>query len=133
MRILFVCIGNAIRSQMAEGFARTYGCGKVTPGSCGLNPAMRVDPKAISVMKDIGINIEDHFSKPIQMMAGVQFDLVVNISGHSLPVKFDAPVMKWDVADPIGKSEDEFRKTRDLIQKLTLQLINETLHSSKTT
>lgn len=125
MRILFVCIGNAIRSQMAEGFAREYSAGKVTPASCGLSPAMRVDPKAVAAMEDIGIKIKDHFPKPIQMLARTEFDLVVNISGHSLPVPFSCPVRTWEVADPVGKSEDEFRKARDLIQKLTLQLVNE--------
>ena len=125
MKILFVCIGNAIRSQMAEGFARSYGNDQVIPASCGLHPAMTIDPKTVAVMSDIGIDVKDQFSKPIQMMAKMEFDLVVNISGHQLPVAFQAPVRKWDIPDPVGKSEEEFRKTRDLIQKFTLQLLDE--------
>lgn len=109
---------------MAEGFARTYGRGAITPASAGLSPAMRVDPNAIKVMSDIGIDIGEHFPKPVEMMARMQFDLIVNISGHSLPVPFSAPVHVWEIADPVGRSEDEFRKARDLIQKLTIQLID---------
>lgn len=110
---------------MAEGFARTYGRGLVTPASAGLSPAMRVDSNAIRAMSDVGIDIEEQFPKPIEMMARMQFDLIVNISGYSLPVPVSAPVHVWEVADPVGRSEDEFRKARDLIQKLTIQLIDE--------
>lgn len=130
-RILFVCIGNAVRSQMAEGFARTYGHETVKPASCGLAPAMRVDPKAVKVMEDIGINITEHFPKPFDMMASIPFDLIVNISGHPLPTPVSCPIKAWDVTDPVGRTEEEYRKARDLIQRLTMQLLEEVSAASE--
>jgi arsenate reductase len=124
-RVLFVCIGNAIRSQMAEGFARILGRDIVVPASAGVSPAARLDPLAAEIMDDIGIDISGHFPKHAAAMTRTPFDLIVNISGHELPPGFSAPVIEWEVADPIGLPEEEYRRTRDRIQKLTLRLIDE--------
>lgn len=125
-RLLFVCVGNAVRSQMAEGFARAYGWDCVAPASAGLTPATRVDPTAAKLMADIGIDIGEHFSKHYQAFSRMEFDLIVNISGHQLPGPAPkSPVMHWDVEDPVGESEERYREARDLLQKLTLGLVDE--------
>ncbi|MDX2180867.1 MAG: hypothetical protein SFV18_14820 [Bryobacteraceae bacterium] len=124
-RVLFVCVGNAIRSQMAEGFARVYGRGLVAPASAGVAPATRIDPRTVQLMDEIGIDVSEHFPKHAAAMTRLPFELIVNISGHDLPKGFTAPAIEWEVADPIGQSEEEYRRTRDRIQRLTLKLVDE--------
>jgi arsenate reductase len=123
-KILFVCYGNAIRSQMAEGFARVYGRGFAAPASCGLHPAPGVDPRTILVMEEVGIDVSEAFPKPYSALAKVPFDWVVNISGLPLPESPVGRVAEWDVADPVGGPDDEYRRTRDRIQKLTLEFLD---------
>jgi arsenate reductase len=124
-RVLFVCLGNAVRSQMAEGFARVYGRDVVVAASAGLTPAVNTDPAAIRVMADIGSSIAESFPKLFGPMLKMDFDLIVNISGRALPGKITAPVIEWPVVDPVGGPEEEYRKTRDLLQRLTLHLVDE--------
>lgn len=124
-RVLFVCIGNAVRSQMAEGFAKTYGRDIVTPASAGLAPAASVDPTAARLMADIGIDISEQFSKHFLPMTRLPFEIVVNISGHPLPAPVSGRVIEWAVDDPVGRSDEDYRRARDLIQKKTLGLIDE--------
>jgi arsenate reductase len=125
-RVLFVCVGNAIRSQMAEGFARTYGFDCVTAASAGVSPAGSIEPTAVRLMDEIGIDISEGFPKHYRTMAErMQFDLIVNMSGRPLPGETKLPVREWEVPDPVGKAEDDFRRTRDLVQKLTLKLVAE--------
>ncbi len=123
-RVLFVCLGNAVRSQMAEGFARVYGRDVVVPASAGLTPAVSTDPAAIRMMADIGINISESFPKLFGPMLKMDFDLIVNMSGRTLPGTITAPVIDWPVVDPVGGPDEEYRKTRDLIQRLTLHLVD---------
>lgn len=125
-RVLFVCLGNAVRSQMAEGFARAYGWDVIKPASAGLMPALAVDPTAVRVMEEIGISISDAFPKHFRTLADrLSFDLVVNISGRPLPGGSTAPVQEWEVPDPVGRTDDDYRRARDQIQRLTLTLINQ--------
>jgi protein-tyrosine-phosphatase len=111
---------------MAEGFARAYGRDVAKPASAGLTPALNVDPTAVRMMGEIGISIADAFPKHYRTVADrLTFDLVINISGRPLPGGSAAPVREWEVSDPIGRSEEEYRRARDLIQRLTLTLLNE--------
>ncbi|MCX6597592.1 MAG: hypothetical protein NTV70_14625 [Acidobacteria bacterium] len=123
-RVLFVCLGNAVRSQMAEGFARVYGRDVLVPASAGLTPAVSTDPAAIRMMADIGINISESFPKLFGPMLKMDFDLIVNMSGRALPGEITAPVIDWPVVDPVGRPDEEYRKTRDLLQRLTLHLVD---------
>ena len=76
-----MCIGNACRSQMAEGFARAYGADVDDPASAGLAPAMHVARDTKTAMAEKDIDIRDHFPKAIRHLGRAQFDLVVNMSG----------------------------------------------------
>ena len=80
-RVLFVCIGNSCRSQMAEGFARTYGDDVLIAASAGLAPAFSVAPDTQRAMLEKNIDLRDHFPKSIRHLGRSQFDLVVNMSG----------------------------------------------------
>jgi arsenate reductase len=124
-RVLFVCIGNACRSQMAEGFARTYGSDVVIPASAGLAPAMNVARDTIRVMAEKDIDIRDHFPKTIRHLGRSQFDLVINMSGSEIPAAqvADATVVEWDVADPVFMKYEDHCKVRDEIEILVMKLI----------
>ena len=91
-RVLFVCIGNCCRSQMAEGFARQHGAGVLTAESAGLRPAGIVVDETIRTMAEKNVDISDHFSKPLRPNQANRFDLVVNMSGLRLPDSIRAPV-----------------------------------------
>src|ERR1700681_1166513 len=79
-RVLFVCIGNACRSQMAEAFARAYGSDVVTAHSAGLAPASAVPPLTRQVLAEKNVPTEGQFPKGLTMLTGEPFDLVVNLS-----------------------------------------------------
>jgi arsenate reductase (thioredoxin) len=120
-RVLFVCVGNACRSQMAEGFAHTYGKDVMTPHSAGLAPAMAVPAETRQTMAEKNIDISAQFPKPVSLFPGGYFDLVVNISGYPIPGHPTA--VEWKVNDPIGGSDELYRATRDQIEQLVMKLI----------
>jgi arsenate reductase len=132
-RILFICIGNACRSQMAEGFARAYGPDVITPASAGLAPAMGVVRDTKKVMAEKNIDISDHFPKAIRHLGRAQFDLVVNMSGMEIPeaVALKVPVIDWDVEDPVLMEYEDHCKIRDQIEKLVMKLILDLREESK--
>ena len=122
-RVLFVCIGNACRSQMAEAFARAYGSDVLVPASAGLAPASRVAPDTIDAMNEKGIDLRDHFPKAIRHLGRVEFDLAINMSGEPLPDAIRCEVRSWDVEDPVYLSYDDHCVVRDEIEKLVMSLI----------
>jgi arsenate reductase (thioredoxin) len=124
-RILFVCIGNACRSQMAEGFARTYGSDAIVAASAGLHPATRVAPDTIKAMDAKGIDLRDHFPKAIRHLGRSQFDMVINMSGMEVPPVGEAKVRDWDVPDPVFMKFADHCEVRDTIERLVMELILE--------
>ena len=122
-RVLFVCVGNACRSQMAEGFARAYGSDVIVPASAGLSPAFVVAPDTLKAMLVKNVDLHDHFPKHLQHMARLQFDLVVNMSGHLLPELPGTHIIEWEVPDPISMSYDEHCEVRDEIERLVMKLV----------
>jgi arsenate reductase len=134
VRVMFLCTGNACRSQMAEGFARTMGRGQVESYSAGVSPAGYIHPKAIAVMKEAGMDISRQESKGIDYDLLVKMDIVVTLCGNAeatCPVT--PPMIKrlhWPIEDPVGArgTEDEvmteFRKTRDEIKARVADLID---------
>jgi arsenate reductase len=124
-RVLFVCIGNSCRSQMAEGFARAYGQGFWEVESAGLMPAIIIAPLTRRVMDEKQINLGEQFPKPLDWVRPETFDLVVNLCGCTLPETLQVPIRNWDVDDPIGRSEKVYRKVRDEIEGLVRALLEE--------
>jgi arsenate reductase (thioredoxin) len=120
-RVLFVCLGNACRSQMAEGFARAYVKDVMTAESAGLVPAMVVPEETRQIMAEKNIDISAQFPKPVSLFPRNHFDLVLNISGH--PIGEYPRAVEWKVNDPIGGSPEQYRATRDRIEQLVMNLI----------
>lgn len=124
MRVLVLCTGNSCRSQMAEGFFRQFGKGEVEAASAGVSPGS-VNPNAIAVMKEVGIDISGHTSDPIEKYVDDEWDYVVTVCDNA---KERCPVfpkaknsLHWpfdDPADAEGTDEEvlgEFRRVRDEI------------------
>jgi arsenate reductase len=123
-RVLFVCIGNSCRSQMAEGFARTYGSDVIEASSAGTAPATIVAEGTLRAMREKNIDLNAAFPKPLDysgLAAGV--DLIVNMSGRALPLNLPTRVETWDVRDPIGCSEEVFRQVAAEIERRVMSLI----------
>jgi arsenate reductase len=123
-RVLFVCIGNSCRSQMAEGFARAYGGDVLLAASAGVAPALMVAADTRRAMKEKNISLDDHFPKRLEQLARARFDLIVNMSGVELPESLGT-IRTWKVRDPIGTPYDAHCAVRDEIEKLVMDLILE--------
>jgi arsenate reductase len=125
-RVLFVCIGNSCRSQMAEAFARAYGSDCIVASSAGLRPASMIAPDTMRAMAEKHIDIAEHFPKSLKYLERAEFDLVVNMSGKVLPTTFgNAKLVEWYVQDPIGMEYDEHCQVRNQIARLVMELILE--------
>src|SRR5690242_5592487 len=87
VRIVFVCVENSNRSQMAEAFARIHGAGRVEAFSAGSRPSGRVNPKAVAAMQEIGYDLTQHRSKSLADLAGTEFDVAVTMGcGDECPL-----------------------------------------------
>ena len=124
-RVLFVCYGNACRSQMAEGFARAYGADVMIPASVGLAPASRVHPTTLRAMEEKNIDLRDHFPKGLRQLGRATFDLVVNMTGGFLPPEFKWRVVDWEVADPVLMDYEDHCEVRDEIEDKVMKLVVE--------
>lgn len=114
MKVLFVCVENSCRSQMAEGFARAAGA---TAYSAGSKPSGKVNETAIAVMKERGIDLSSHASKGIEALPETGWDFVVSMGcGDACPCVPAKTRLDWAIPDPKGKPIEEFRVIRDLIE-----------------
>jgi arsenate reductase (thioredoxin) len=132
-RVLFLCIGNACRSQMAEAFARAYGSDVMLASSAGFAPAQRVPDDTIRAMQEKNLNVREQIPKSISDLSGAQFDLIINMSGYPLPQGNGTPLRDWDVPDPIVMNYDEHCQVRDQIEMLVMKLILELRRDQKQT
>jgi protein-tyrosine-phosphatase len=122
--VLFVCIGNSCRSQMAEAFARAYGGDIMEVQSAGVSPATYIAPLTKQTLSELNLTIDDHFPKSMDLMRRQHFDVVVNMSG--IPVGLPgARVIEWTVPDPIGQKESYYRTVATQIEGLVMRLIME--------
>ena len=124
-RVLFVCIGNSCRSQMAEAFAHALGGDVVIPASAGLAPAFGVAPDTIRAMEEKDIVLRDHFPKSLQNLARIRFDVVVNMCQRPLPEDTPGRRLEWEIPDPIGMTYQEHCQVRDEIERKVVELIEE--------
>ncbi|MEE8638387.1 MAG: arsenate reductase ArsC [Candidatus Margulisiibacteriota bacterium] len=116
-KILFACIGNCCRSQMAEGFAKKLAGDKFEIYSAGTKPAGFVHPDAIAVMKELGIDISPHYSKGFDQVPAKEFDYVVTMGcSKTCPVVPTKEKIDWEIEDPIGQPIEVFRRVRDDIK-----------------
>lgn len=116
-RVLFVCVENSNRSQMAEAFARLHGFGRIEAASAGSRPSGRINPKAIEAMRERGYDLTTHSSKGLAEFNGTQVDVAVTMGcGDECPLVVAKQRVDWQIPDPRDMSPDQFRAVRDLIE-----------------
>jgi arsenate reductase (thioredoxin) len=122
--LLFVCIENSNRSQMAEAFARIHGGAAVASYSSGSRPSGIVNPKAIAAMGEIGYDLSKHGSKSLTEIPDVEYDAVVTMGcGDACPFVRAKLRDDWQIPDPKHMPPEEFRKVRDLIESKVKALL----------
>ena len=125
--VLFVCVQNSCRSQMAEGFARTLGQGVVEPYSAGSKPSGEVNQDAIAVMREKDIDITGQSSKGFADLPLKQVDYLVTMGcKDTCPIFPTVKQLDWQLDDPAGLPIEEFRRVRDEIELKVTELIGET-------
>jgi arsenate reductase len=124
MKILFVCVENSNRSQMAEAFARMHGEGKVEAFSAGSRPSGKVNPKAIAAMEELGYDLTKHTSKGLEEFNGQEIDVAVTMGcGDECPLVLTRERVDWKIPDPREMTPEQFREVRDLIEAKVRELI----------
>lgn len=119
-KILFVCVENAGRSQIAEAFFKKHRPSGFQPISAGIKPALRVNPIVIQAMKEVGIDIENNSPQNISQQMIDEVEITVNMGcmdKESCPALFLNDVEDWQIQDPKGKSIEGVREIRDQIEQ----------------
>jgi len=115
-RILFVCVENSNRSQMAEAFTKIHGDERFTADSAGSRPSGKINPRAVESMKELGYDLSQHRSKSLDDVKENKYDAVVTMGcGDACP---NIPADRredWQIPDPREMNPDQFRSVRDLI------------------
>ena len=124
-RSLFVCVENSNRSQMAEGFARMLGEGKIEAHSSGSRPSGKVNPRAIQFMAEMGYNLGTHTSKGLDTFNGTPVEVAVTMGcGDSCPMVNAKRREEWQIPDPKELPDEGFRQIRDLIRDKVKALLD---------
>lgn len=117
-RILFVCVENSCRSQIAEAFARIHGGREVEVYSAGSRPSGAVNPKAVESLRELGYDLAKHQSKSLAGVPDVEYDFVATMGcGDECPWVRARHREDWQIPDPKDLPREEFRLTRDLIEQ----------------
>ncbi len=126
-KILFVCVENANRSQMAEAFAKMVGGDEVEAYSAGSNPSGKINLKAVISMKELGYDLSSQQSKSLEEVKQfAPFDAVVTMGcGDACPWMSAKRFIDWEIPDPKEMNEADFRKVRDVIKERVKKLLKE--------
>ncbi len=117
-KVLFVCVENSCRSQIAEAFARMHGGDDVEAYSSGSRPSGVVNPKAIETMREIGYDLATHTSKSLDEISDVTYDFVATMGcGDECPFIRASVREDWQIPDPKNMPSEEFRLVRDEIER----------------
>ena len=131
-RILFVCIENSCRSQIAEAWAKNLGKDIVEAYSAGSKPSGVVNPMSVVVMGEVGIDISKNGSKGFDDLPVKSFDYAVTLGcGDKCPFVSAKDHVEWGIEDPKGKGLEGFRKTRDEIKEKVKELIAKIIKEGK--
>jgi len=116
-RVLFVCVENSNRSQLAEAFARIRSGEWIEAYSAGSRPSGQINPKAIEAMRELGYDLTRHGSKSMSDIPNIEYDLVATMGcGDECPFVRAKRHEDWNIPDPKELSPEEYRKVRDLIE-----------------
>jgi len=122
--ILFVCIENSNRSQMAQAFANMLGGKNIDTFSAGSKPSGVINPKAIASMKKLGYDLTTHDSKSLDDIPDIEYDYVVTMGcGDACPWVKAKHREDWNIPDPRNMEPEEFNKVRDLIREKVIALL----------
>ena len=125
-RVLFVCVENSNRSQMAEAFARIHGGEEIEAYSAGSRPSGVVNPKAIEAMRELGYDLSSHASKSLAQIPAVEYDFVVTMGcGDACPHVRAKLRDDWSIPEPKHLPPDEFRAVRDLIEQKVIAMLEQ--------
>jgi protein-tyrosine-phosphatase len=124
-KVVFICVENSNRSQMAEAFARLHGAGKVEAHSAGSRPSGRINPRAVEFMREVGCDLTAHRSKGLGDLPAGEFDVAVGMGcgdeGCAL-----VPARRreeWGIPDPKEMPAEQYRQVRDLIEQKVKDLL----------
>ncbi len=126
--VLFVCVQNAGRSQMAEGFFKKYSSGNYEPISAGTVPTNQINPLAIEAMKEIGIDISNQKPKELTEDMMRNSTKIINMGcmdKNFCPTLFVPKVIDWGIEDPKGKPIEQIKEIRDEIETRVKEIVKE--------
>jgi arsenate reductase (thioredoxin) len=130
--VLFVCVHNAGRSQMAAGLLKLRSGGRIEVRSAGSTPAEEINPAAVQVMDELGVDLREEFPKPLTNQAVRAADVVITMGcGDACPAFPGKRYEDWELEDPAGKDIETVRRIRDEIDGRVEGLVDELLSSSR--
>lgn len=135
VNVLFVCIGNSCRSQMAEALAQQLGDGRLRAWSAGSAPLGEITPLTYEVLREKGLDLEGHWSKGLRDVPVEKMDVVVGMGCEvhcPVPAGFKGMRIEWNIPDPYGRDVTYFRSVRDLIERQVRTLLHELDEHHKT-
>ena len=122
--ILFVCIENSNRSQMAQAFSTIYGQDKVIAHSSGSRPSGKINPKAIAAMLELGYDLSTHASKSLDEIPQVEYEYAITMGcGDECPLVNSKNREDWQLPDPRNMEPEEFNKVRNEIKDRVIDLL----------
>ena len=125
-KVLFACVENSCRSQIAEGFANIHGTNILVPFSAGSKASGEVNNKAVIAMAEIGYDLTEHKSNGLDEFSDSKFDYLITLGCNEKCPNIETKLRKeWDIPDPKNMNLEDFFKVRDLIEKKVLSLIDE--------
>ena len=123
-RVIFVCVENSNRSQMAEAFARIHGAGRLEAASAGSRPSGKVNPRAVEFMREVGYDLTTHRSRGLDEVPQGPYDVAVTMGcGDECPLVLARRRLDWQVPDPKEMPPEQYRQVRDLIERKVKELI----------
>jgi arsenate reductase (thioredoxin) len=124
--VLFVCVHNAGRSQMAAALLDRHAQGRVHVRSAGSTPADEINPAVVTAMEEIGLDLSKEFPKPLTIDAVEAADVVITMGcGDACPIFPGKRYLDWELTDPSGRSVEEVRAIRDEIDTRVRGLLAE--------
>lgn len=122
-KIIFVCVENSCRSQIAEAFAKIYSKGRLKVMSAGSKPSGSINPKAIKLMSELGHELTGHYSKSVETVSEDIDYLITMGCGDSCPTLKAIKRIEWDIPDPKDMNERDFKEVIGLIDQKVRDLI----------
>ena len=132
--VLFVCVHNAGRSQMAAALLDHHAAGRALVRSAGSTPADEINPAVVEAMAEVGLDLSGEFPKPLTDDVVRGSDVVVTMGcGDACPVYPGKRYLDWELPDPVGKTLDEVRPIRDEIDRRVRDLLRDLISRTAST